>query len=241
MEACLTWPSAEIGRESVFQNFEQFVASQSAELSLTEFLLNVGIAAVLALLVAWAYVRFGTVLSNRRHFARNFLLLTLTTTLVITIVKSSLALSLGLVGALSIVRFRAPIKEPEELVYLFLVIAIGLGMGANQREITVVAILIILGVLVLRGYAGRSDDRKNLFLTVSTEGTGNVTLTEVIRVLRDHCTSVDLKRFDSNDGTLEASFLIELDDIGRLEDSRAALAGLGDSVNVSFVDNKGIG
>ena len=42
-----------------------------------------------------------------------------------------------LVGALSIVRFRAAIKEPEELVYLFLVISTGLGLGANQAKITI--------------------------------------------------------------------------------------------------------
>ena len=54
----------------------------------------------------------------------------------ITIVKSSLALSLGLVGALSIVRFRTAIKEPEELSYAFLSIAIGLGLGADQRLTT---------------------------------------------------------------------------------------------------------
>jgi len=48
----------------------------------------------------------------------------MTTMLVISIVKSSLALSLGLVGALSIVRFRSAIKEPEELVYIFLSMAI---------------------------------------------------------------------------------------------------------------------
>jgi len=56
--------------------------------------------------------------------------------LVITVVKSSLALSLGLVGALSIVRFRTPIKEPEELGYIFLTIAIGLGFGANLGLVT---------------------------------------------------------------------------------------------------------
>ena len=55
----------------------------------------------------------------------------MTTYIVIMVVKNSLALSLGLVGALSIVRFRAAIKEPEELVYLFLIIAAGLGCGAN--------------------------------------------------------------------------------------------------------------
>ena len=58
----------------------------------------------------------------------------LTTLVVISVVKSSLALSLGLVGALSIVRFRTPIKEPEELAYIFLAIAIGLALGADQKK-----------------------------------------------------------------------------------------------------------
>ena len=88
-------------------------------------------------------------------FSKNFIILGLTTTLVITIVKSSLALSLGLVGALSIVRFRAAIKEPEELVYLFLVIATGLGCGAGQLRITSIGIflaIIISIILIGIGY-----------------------------------------------------------------------------------------
>lgn len=80
--------------------------------SLPKLVLSLGLAALLGLVLGEAYFRFG--LSNRRSFARNFLMLTVTTTLIISIVRSSLALSLGLVGALSIVRFRAAIKEPEE-------------------------------------------------------------------------------------------------------------------------------
>ena len=77
------------------------------------------------------------------------------------IVKSSLALSLGLVGALSIVRFRAAIKEPEELVYLFLIIAIGLGSGANQLIITTVGIIFALFIIVIYSiYLKRS--KKNI-------------------------------------------------------------------------------
>ena len=60
------------------------------------------------------------------------------------VVKSSLALSLGLVGALSIVRFRTPIKEPEELVYLFLAIALGLGYAAGHTLMTTVIMALIL-------------------------------------------------------------------------------------------------
>src|SRR3989339_1079171 len=106
--------------------------TQIIEIPFWGFALNLILAAVLSYFLSVFYVRYGYSLSNRRIFSRNFLLLTVITTLVITIIKSSLALSLGLVGALSIVRFRAAIKEPEELAYLFLNIGIGLGMGANQ-------------------------------------------------------------------------------------------------------------
>ncbi len=78
------------------------------------------------------YVRYGRSMNNREYFGNIFILLGVTTCSVIISVKYSLALSFGLVGALCIVRFRAAIKEPEELVFLFLVIAFGLAFGANQ-------------------------------------------------------------------------------------------------------------
>ena len=62
----------------------------------------------------------------------------------LTVANSMLALSLGLVGALSIVRFRAAIKEPEELVFLFLIISTGLGCGAGQIKIISIGILFSL-------------------------------------------------------------------------------------------------
>ena len=62
------------------------------------------------------YAKYGNSLSNRKKLMQTFVLISVTVMLVISIVKSSLALSLGLVGALSIVRFRAAIKEPEELI-----------------------------------------------------------------------------------------------------------------------------
>lgn len=115
-----------------------------APLGFGAFLLNLIVGLILSLLVAWYYEHYGQSLSNRRKFARLLPVLALTTALVISIVKSSLALSLGLVGALSIVRFRTAIKEPEELAFLFIAIAIGLGVGADQRWITAAGTIGIL-------------------------------------------------------------------------------------------------
>ena len=133
----------------MFETFEEFLAATSAQIPVTWFIINLLLTAVLAIVLNHIYVRYGTSLSNRRLFGRNFLLLTMTTMLIISIVKSSLALSLGLVGALSIIRFRAAIKEPEELSYLFLAIGIGLGFGANQGLITCIAFIIISVIVIL--------------------------------------------------------------------------------------------
>ena len=90
------------------------------------------------------YERKSNSLSSKYQLSNMIPILSATTFLVILIVKSSLALSLGLVGALSIVRFRTPIKEPEDLVYLFLSIGIGIGFGAFQVISTLLIFFIII-------------------------------------------------------------------------------------------------
>ena len=110
-------------------------------ISITATILALVMSVFSALVIRFLYLNYGRSLNNREYFGNIFMLLSLATCSVIIIVKYSLALSLGLVGALSIVRFRAAIKEPEELVYLFLVIAMGLAFGANQIAIGLVVLL----------------------------------------------------------------------------------------------------
>ena len=121
-----------------------FFLKQNVILDLNNFLISLLSATLLSFLIQVFYLRYSSTLSSKIEFSKNFVMLGITTTIVITIVKSSLALSLGLVGALSIVRFRAAIKEPEELVFLFLIIATGLGCGAGQIKITAIGIVFSL-------------------------------------------------------------------------------------------------
>ncbi|PIR44959.1 MAG: hypothetical protein COV10_02005 [Candidatus Vogelbacteria bacterium CG10_big_fil_rev_8_21_14_0_10_51_16] len=101
------------------ETFEQFLATQSANVPFASFVFGLLLVALLATVLGYLYVHYGHALSDRRAFARNFVPIAAATMFIITVVKSSLALSLGLVGALSIIRFRTAIKEPEELAYLF--------------------------------------------------------------------------------------------------------------------------
>ena len=122
----------------------KILATQNVAINLQSFIISILISIFLSFLVQQFYKKFSSTLSNKEEFSKNFVILAATTTIIITIVKSSLALSLGLVGALSIVRFRAAIKEPEELVYLFLIISIGLACGAGQFQVIIIGIIIIL-------------------------------------------------------------------------------------------------
>ena len=122
------------------------------------------------------YIKYGKSLNNREYFANTFILLTITTAAVIIIVKYSLALSLGLVGALSIVRFRAAIKEPEELVYLFLAIALGISFGANQPAIAIV-LLIIAAITIYtlnKFFTNRYEVNHSGFLLIVTGSSNNI-------------------------------------------------------------------
>ncbi len=124
---------------------------QFAEQSISAVLVNLFLCMMLVSLVGWFYKKYSRSLGGKTHIGAILPLIGLTVFMVITVVKSSLALSLGLVGALSIVRFRTPIKEPEELGYLFLTIAVGLGFGAGFSLITIIITFAILIYLYLVG------------------------------------------------------------------------------------------
>ncbi len=221
--------------------FNNLLGSQNSSLTLPALALNLALAAALALILAAAYVRFGRALSNRKRFAQTFLLLAVTTTLVISIVKSSLALSLGLVGALSIVRFRAAIKEPEELVYLFLAISLGLGLGAGQAPVTLVAFAIILGIIALQHYFRKAPGPSNLYLTINGPASPPLTLTQIETVLREHGLAAGLQRYDTTPETVELAFRVACPDLNRLEQCHQRLRGLAQGVHVSYVAERDFG
>lgn len=220
--------------------FEDFLTSTSTKVPVMDFVINFIIAVLLSLILNWIYVRYGRSLSNRKMFAKNFVLMTLITMLVISIVKSSLALSLGLVGALSIVRFRAAIKEPEELMYLFFAIAIGLGMGANQRVITIVAFIMISLIIIFQGKVLWRSKSQNLHLTISSSKLEEVDIENIVGLLEENCESLKLQRYDSDNKVMEASFLIDFNNYKQFLSAKQNLQSFKETINFTFLDNQDI-
>jgi len=219
---------------------EEFFASQASQVELTTFLINLVWAAICAFILSLIYIHWGTSLSNRRKFASNFMLMTITTTFIILVVRSSVALSLGLVGALSIVRFRTAVKEPEELAYLFFAIGIGIGLGDNQRLITLLALVAGIVILGLIRLFRRPDADVNLHLTVASRNPEQVNIDGIMNALHPHVSKMKLLRFDENPESLEAGFLVEFRKGTDLSQARNALKALSEKFEITFMDNKGI-
>jgi hypothetical protein len=218
-------------------NFTDFVINSKVEISTISFLINLLFAGMLSFFLSFIYGKFGNSLSNRHLFGRNFILIAMTTMLVITIVKTSLALSLGLVGALSIVRFRAAIKEPEELSYIFIAIGIGLGFGANQAIITTVAFIAITAVAVVLNRQ-KTVESQNLLFNLSWAKAEEISLKEITDVLVNSCNKVELKRFDEDSNEIRSSFIVDILDLNDLENIRTNMQKISPNIKTSYLDNR---
>jgi uncharacterized membrane protein YhiD involved in acid resistance len=226
----------------MLENLQQLFNSQiNSQIDWFNFIVNLLLATALSYLLQKAYIRFGSSISNRSAFSENFVFIAIATMLVITIVKSSLALSLGLIGALSIVRFRAAIKEPEELTFLFLAITIGLGFGADQKVVTTISVIFITAILSLRRYVRKgpgeaSQLEPNLFLNISSKEISKINVDTVGFLLKDICAKSKLKRADMSEKSIDMMFLIEVDDPTVIEEIYQELKNRDDSIAVNFVE-----
>ena len=198
-----------------------FFANQTIQIDLSSFVINLITAIILSFLVQQTYNKTAKTLSNVQNFSKNFVILGLTTAIIITIVKSSLALSLGLVGALSIVRFRAAIKEPEELVFLFLIIAVGLGCGAGQLDITIIGT--IIAIIIIFAHSRFESREKKIrienfnFSIISKKKLDSNNLKDVIDIIAnnsDHCELISISQ--NSDGT-NINLLSRFSKIGNIE------------------------
>jgi len=197
-----------------------FFLNENISISLNNFIINLLATLILCFILRQLYIKFSSSLSNKDEFSKNFVILGITTCIVITIVKSSLALSLGLVGALSIVRFRAAIKEPEELVYLFLTIAIGLGNGAGQVKITLVGSIIAFLIIIFFSKIKIKKSLTNLestqiSITINNEMT-NLKINNLINQIKKHAISIDLVSLNKSKKLIIMNFNIVLKDFDKL-------------------------
>ena len=187
------------------------------------------------------YENKSTSLSGKFHIGIVIPILTQIIFFIILIVKSSLALSLGLVGALSIVRFRTPIKEPEELVYLFFAIAIGIGFGAGQTLLTLIIFILIMATIYF--FSSKKSNTNiidyNLLVEIPYENAQKPEQTYVLQHIKTYFLNYNISKIEIDDGVrllivLEVSSH-EIEKIGKFEE---AIKSKYNNSKISYFENR---
>ncbi|SDX85835.1 DUF4956 domain-containing protein [Lachnobacterium bovis] len=123
----------------------------STHLSTNQIILNFAIATILGLVIYLSYRTSHTRVVYSGRFNVSLLMMTMITTLVMSVIGNNIALSLGMVGALSIVRFRTAIKDPRDTAYIFWCIGIGICCGVSEFLVATIGTGFIFVTLVVFG------------------------------------------------------------------------------------------
>ena len=171
--------------------FKSSFLESISEFSALDMVIGMAAALIIGLFIFAIYKKTLTGVMYSTGFALTLVGLSLVTTLVIMAVTSNVVLSLGMVGALSIVRFRAAIKEPMEIVFLFWAVAAGIVVGAGMIPLALIGSLII--GIILYVFANRKHKSEAYLLVLRCLDESAENLTAEVLKNRSACYTVKSK------------------------------------------------
>jgi uncharacterized membrane protein YhiD involved in acid resistance len=174
--------------EQIWQIIEN-ASTNSNEFTVSQVLLSLLLAFVLGQLLAWLYYFTHSGLSYSRSFVQSLILITVIVSMVMSTIAGSFIVAVGLMGALSIIRFRNMIKDTRDIAFIFCALVVGMATGSQRYTIAILG-TIVLCIIILYLYLSDfgSHQPHNAFLRFSLQG----------RVSKDHPIMVILKKFCSN-------------------------------------------
>lgn len=199
--------------------------------SLLDMVLALTLAFCVGLFIFFVYKKTYAGVMYSSSFGVTLIALTMITTLVILAVTSNVVLSLGMVGALSIVRFRTAIKEPMDIAFLFWSIAVGIVLAAGLIPLAVFG-SVVIGITLLV-FANQKDNSNPYIVVISCEGNESEnTATEYLAQNAKKCL---IKSKTARKGNVEINVEVRLkDDNTDFINALADLSGVHSAVLVSY-------
>ncbi len=199
--------------------------------SVLDMVLAMALAFGLGLFIFFIYKKTYAGVMYSSSFGVTLVALTMITTLVILAVTSNVVLSLGMVGALSIVRFRTAIKEPLDIAFLFWSIAAGIVLAAGMIPLAVFG-SVLIGVIIL--VFANHKDMSNPFIVVLTCD-GHDSEKKAVAFLRENTKRCSVKSKSAQKGAVEVNLEIRLkDDNTDFINALSAIDGVQSAVLVSY-------
>ena len=183
---------------------------QLSATSLSEFIIGFTLTIIFSLLIKNIYIYHSNSVSNKTIVANIFPLFSVAIFLIVITIKSSIVLSLGLVGALSIIRFRTAIKEAEQIVYFLILTAIAIAAAAGSYLFPV---LLVLFVYIYNYYKTKQKSGKvsstNDHLVIKTEKFENKKIQELVNLLNDSGVNVEVQSINKQENQLKSNIEIK--------------------------------
>ena len=199
--------------------------------SVLDMVLALALAFGLGLFIFFVYKKTCAGVMYSSSFGVTLIALTMITTLVILAVTSNIVLSLGMVGALSIVRFRTAIKEPLDIAFLFWAIAAGIVLAAGLIPLAVFG-SVFIGVVILL-FANRRDTTRPFIVVIDCDG--HESETAALELLKEHTVRCAVKSKTARPGTVELNADVRLKDSNTdFVNDLANLKGVSSAVLVSY-------
>ena len=212
-----------------------FIEQFAGTISVQSILLSLGTAFLISVFILFVYKKTFTGVIYSKSFSLSILLLSLVTTLVIQTISSNITLSLGMVGALSIVRFRTAVKEPVDTGFMFWAITAGIMAGANLYIAAIIGSLIV-GLLFFICYSfGMKLGNKYLVIIKYDEEVAS----KVEKALEN--IKFRVKSRSITKGMIEYTFEVELtDENQKLLDKIGSLSGVSSLNVISYQNDFGV-
>ena len=171
------------GATSLIKNdssLSQYFFSQFENLTPWKIAIGLGAACIVGLLIAFVYKRCYRGVLYSPNFAMTLMMLTLITTPVVMCIKSDIALSMGMVGALSIVRFRTAVKDPMDTAYMFWALTMGILLGA-ELYLHALAVVLAIGLILMLMTFIRFRNPNSYLLVVHYDDYAETEITQLLR------------------------------------------------------------
>lgn len=211
--------------EQVWQVIEN-ASSHTSEFSVTGILLSLLLAFVLGQLLAWMYYFTHSGLSYSRSFVQSLILITVIVSMVMSTIAGSFIVAVGLMGALSIIRFRNIIKDTRDIAFIFCALVIGMACGSQRYTIAIIGTLAICAIifyLYLSDFG--SHQPHNAFLRFSLQD--RITAGHpIVGILKRFCsthTMISSQDGDFGDPNIEYAYQVLIKNASRNEQMLAEL------------------
>ena len=180
-----------------------------------QIMLNIAVAVICGFAISMVYKRTYRGPGYSVAFVNSMVLLTMITALVIMTIGSNVARAFGLVGAMSIIRFRTAVKDTNDIVYVFFALAVGMAAGGGYYNVAFMGTACVAVVIYFSSWATRTALHKEEYLLqVSYETNGDGTA-PYVTLLRQYCRShhvINTQTIGEDGGGLEVAYYVKLRD-----------------------------